>query len=122
MKTLFVVAISVCLFPSVSWAQLPLPNQFFGSCGEVRWQNDARQYGQFGMWLEYNVFTTRDVNTCPISVGVEAHVPGVSNSGLSATGLFSASVLRQIPVPHAGTWESRGYSSLLDLDSDPRSA
>ena len=123
MKTLFVVAISVCLFPSVSWAQLPLPNQLFGSCGQVRWQNDARQYGQFGMWLEYNVFTTRDVNTCPISVGVEAHVPGVSNSGLSATGLFSASVLRQIPVPHAGPWESRGthyFSIWIPIFGVPR--
>ncbi len=51
------------------------------------------------MWLEYTVFTIRDVNTCPISVAVEAHVPGVASSGMSAIGLFSATVNRQVPVP-----------------------
>ncbi len=108
MKRFFIVLAAVCAFPSLSHAQIPLPSQMFGSCGQVRLGNDARQYGQFGMWLEYTVSTTRDVNTCPISVAVEAHVPGVPNSGLSTFAMFSASVNRQVPVPYSSWWESRG--------------
>ena len=108
MKRFFIMVVVVCAFPALGHAQIPLPSAFFGNCGQVRLGNDARQYGQRGMWLEYTVFTIRDVNTCPISVAVEAHVPGVAGSGLSAIGLFSASVNRQIPVPYPERWESRG--------------
>jgi hypothetical protein len=108
MKRLLMVLVVVCLLPSFAHAQIPLPNQWFGSCGQVRIGNDARQYGQFGLWLEYTVFTMRDVNTCPITVAVDAAVPGVANSGLSDLGLFSASVTRQVQVPYPDKWESRG--------------
>jgi hypothetical protein len=108
MKRYLIMTMVVCSVPSVGYAQIPLPSSMFGNCGTVRLANDARQYGQYGLWLEYIVSTTRDVNTCPITVAVEAHVPGVQYSGLSATGIFSASVNRQVPVPYASTWESRG--------------
>lgn len=108
MKRCFLMAIAVCTFPSLGYAQIPLPSTFFGGCGQVRLGNDARQYGQFGLWLEYTVFTIRDINTCPISVAVEAHVPGVEHSGMAREGVFSASVTRQIMVPYAARWESRG--------------
>jgi hypothetical protein len=108
MKRFFIMVVVVCAFPALGQAQIPLPNSLFGGCGQVRLGNDARQYGQRGLWLEYTVFTTRDINTCPISVAVEAHVPGVAGSGLSSSGLYSASVNRQIPVPYSERWESRG--------------
>ena len=84
MKRFFIMVVVVCAFPAIGHAQIPLPSSFFGICGQVRLGNDARQYGQRGLWLEYTVFTVRDVNTCPISVAVEAHVPGVAGSGLSS--------------------------------------
>jgi hypothetical protein len=108
MKRFFIITAVVCSVPSLSHAQIPLPSSYFGNCGQVRLGNDARQYGQYGLWLEYNVSTVRDLNTCPISVAVEAHVGGVERSGLTAVGIFSASVNRQIPVPYPGVWESRG--------------
>jgi hypothetical protein len=108
MNRFFIMVVVVCAFPAIGFAQIPLPSAFFGNCGQVRLGNDARQYGQRGMWLEYTVFTTRDVNTCPISVAVEAHVPGVAGSGLSAIGMYSATVNRQVPVPYSDRWESRG--------------
>lgn len=109
MKRFFIMVVAVCAFPSFGHAQqIPLPSSFFGNCGQVRLGNDARQYGHYGLWLEYTVSTVRDINTCPISVAVEAHVPGVPNAGLSTFGLFSAAVNRQIPVPYPEKWESRG--------------
>ena len=108
MNRFFIMVVVVCAFPAIGSAQIPLPSAFFGNCGQVRLGNDARQYGQRGMWLEYTVFTIRDVNTCPISVAVEAHVPGVAGSGMSAIGMFSATVNRQVPVPRSDRWESRG--------------
>ena len=95
MNRFFIMVVVVCAFPAIGSAQIPLPSAFFGNCGQVRLGNDARQYGQRGMWLEYTVFTIRDINTCPISVAVEAHVPGVASSGMSAIGLYSATVNRQ---------------------------
>ena len=108
MNRFFIMVVVVCAFPAIGSAQIPLPSAFFGNCGQVRLGNDARQYGQRGMWLEYTVFTIRDINTCPISVAVEAHVPGVASSGMSAIGLYSATVNRQVPVPYSERWESRG--------------
>ena len=109
MKRFFImVVVGVCV--SVNWLTPRSPSRARSSGTAARFGlgNDARQYGQHGMWLEYTVFTMRDVNTCPISVAVEAHVPGVASSGLSAMGLFSATVNRQIPVPYSDRWESRG--------------
>jgi hypothetical protein len=112
MKRSFFIALVVCSVPSLGYAQIPLPNTFFANCGQVRLGNDARQYGQFGRWLEYIVFTVRDFNSCPISVAVEANVPGVEHSGASTIGFHSATVNRQVPVPYAATWESRGRHSV----------
>ena len=108
MKRFFIMVVVVCAFPAIGHAQMPFPGSFFALCGQVRLGNDARQYGQRGLWLEYTVSTVRDVNTCPLSVAVEAHVPGVPGSGLSNIGLYSASVNRQVPVPYPDRWESRG--------------
>jgi len=108
MKRFLAAAVVVCTFPAIGQAQVPLPSQIFGSCGQIRTGNEARQYGQFGIWLEYNVYTTRDVNLCPLTLSAEAHVPGVAYSGHSNVGMFAASANRQLPVPYAGWWESRG--------------
>ena len=109
MKRVFLMVVVVCtLVPSLAHAQIVTPSQLFLSCGTIRTGNQARQYGQHGMWLQYIVSTVRDINTCPLTVAVEAHVPGVAGSGLSTFGLFSASVNRQIPVPYPGTMGEQG--------------
>jgi hypothetical protein len=109
MKRVFLMAVVVCtLVPSLAHAQVPTPSQLFLSCGTMRTGNQAKQYGQHGTWLQYIVSTSRDINTCPLTVAVEAHVPGVAGSGLSNVGVFTASVNRQIPVPYAAPWESKG--------------
>jgi hypothetical protein len=77
-------------------------------CGEVRSLNTSAQFGDFGLWVEYIVSTTRTVNTCPLTVAVQARVVNVSQSGLAETGVFSASVRRQIPVPYPGVWQTDG--------------
>jgi len=109
MKRFLLMTVVVCTLPSFGYAQIPVPSQWFGACGQIHIGNDARQYGQYGLWLEYIVFTTRDINTCPLTVAVAAHVPGVQHSGLFREGLFSASVNRQVMVPYSSTWESRGW-------------
>jgi hypothetical protein len=111
MKACVVSVIVVCtsLVPSFGFAQAPpTPNQIFVSCGRIERINQARKFGNFGLWMEYIVATSRDINVCPLTVSVEAHVPGVEFSGASNVGYFSASVNRQIPVPHPGGWESKG--------------
>jgi hypothetical protein len=109
MKRVLLMMVAVwTLTPSLGYTQIPNPNQIFATCGQMVVGNQARQYGQHGLWLQYIVFTTREITTCPLTVAAEAHVPGVQHSGLSASGIFSASVNRQIPVPYAGRWESRG--------------
>ncbi len=91
----------VCTFgASAAYAQqIPTPSQIFASCGQIRTGNSAHQLGHYGLWMEYIVWTARDVNLCPLTVEVEAHVPGVDGSGLTDSGAFSASVNRQVPVP-----------------------
>jgi hypothetical protein len=108
MKRVLLATVLVCSIPALGSAQIPLPSSIFANCGQVRIGNDSRQIGQYGMWLEYDVFTARDVNTCPISVAVTANVVGVSESGLTREGIWSASVSRQIPVPSPGPWQTRG--------------
>ena len=84
--------------------------QLSGSCGEIKNRNSSFQFGG-SLWLEYIVETARPMNSfdCPwLSVSVEAWVVNVSGSGLSSTGPFTASVRRQIPVPHAGNWQTNG--------------
>lgn len=115
MNRILTTVAAVCLFlPTTGRAQaIPTPNQIFLTCGEVKRSNDARQYGHFGLWLEYIVATWRDFNLCPLTVNVEAHVPGVSNSGLSSAGVISASVNRQVPVPYPEVWSSKGTHGFL---------
>ena len=108
MKRLVLLTVVVCTFPAVGQAQIPLPNSLFANCGQIRLGNDSRQVGQFGTWLEYDVFTIRDINTCPISVAVEAHVPGASQSGATNAGIWSAAVKKQVMVPTPGPWQTRG--------------
>jgi hypothetical protein len=104
------ITLVVCTFgASAAHAQqIPTPSQIFATCGQIRTGNDAHQFGHYGLWMEYIVWTARDVNLCPITVEVEAHVPGVEGSGLTDSGAFSASVRRQVPVPYPGRWQSSG--------------
>jgi hypothetical protein len=109
MKRLFFALVVVCpLVPSAAHAQYPTPSQFMINCGQIRTANDAHQWGQFGNFLEYIVSTTRDANTCPLTVDVQAYVPGVQDSGASEAGFLAASVRRQVRVPYAGRWQSTG--------------
>ena len=84
--------------------------QLTGYCGEIKNRNASSQFGNY-LWLEYIVETARPVNSfdCPwLSVSVEAWVVNVSGSAAGNTGPFTASVRRQIPVPHAGNWQTNG--------------
>jgi hypothetical protein len=108
MKRFVLMTVVVCTFPSLGYAQFPMPNSWFAGCGQARVGNSSTQVGQYGLWLEYDVFTSRDLNTCPVSVAVTAHVPGVPESGLTREGIWSASVSRQIMVPGPGPWQTRG--------------
>ena len=81
MKRFVLMTVVVCTFPSVGYAQFPMPSSWFAGCGQVRVGNGSTQIGQYGLWLEYDVFTIRDLNTCPVTVAVTAHVPGVPESG-----------------------------------------
>ena len=84
--------------------------QLTGSCGEIKNRNSSSQFGD-SLWLEYIVETARPMNSfdCPwLTVSVEAWVVNVSGSAYSNTGPFTASVRRQIPVPHAGNWQTNG--------------
>jgi hypothetical protein len=109
MKRLFFALVVVCpLVPAAAHAQYPTPSQFMINCGQMRVGNESHQWGQFGHFLEYIVHTTRDANPCPLTVDVQAYVPGAPDSGASAAGFIAASVRRQIRVPYAGRWQSTG--------------
>ena len=95
--------------------------QLTGQCGEIKNRNTSYQFGT-NLWIEYIAETARPQNTfeCPwLSVSVEAYVVNVSGSGHSASGAFVATARRQIPVPHAGTWQtnSEHYRNYLWLFS-----
>ena len=108
MKRFVLMTVVVCALPALGHAQIPLPGSLFANCGQVRLGNESRQYGEFGLWLQYDVFTNRDINSCPLSVAVEANVSGVPESGLTSIGIWAASVTRQIMVPRPGPWQTRG--------------
>ncbi len=84
--------------------------QLTGSCGEIKNRNSSYPFGS-NQWLEYIVETARPLNSfdCPwLSVSVEAWVVNIPQSGAGNSGLFTASVRRQIPVPHGGDWQTNG--------------
>jgi hypothetical protein len=106
--TVFVTAL--LLGRAVASAQVPVPspNDVKLTCGEVHRQNTAYQYGDFGTWLEYVVSTYRTVNTCTMSVGVEAYVTNAQQSAYSDEGVFSATAKKQVLVPYPGLWQTNG--------------
>ena len=114
MKRVFFALVVVCtLSPALAEAQVPTPNQLMVTCGQFKTGNDAHQWGQYGLFLEYIVFTQRDLNLCPLTVEVEAYVPGVANSGAASAGFIAASVVRQLPMPYAGRWQSTGLHGVI---------
>jgi hypothetical protein len=114
MKCVLLATVVVCtLVPSVSFAQVPPINGLVATCGPIRMANQAYQFGHYGLWLKYIVGTHRDLNSCPIEMAVEAHVPGAANSALTATGWMSAVATKEVMVPHAGRWEASGKHDVL---------
>jgi hypothetical protein len=79
----------------------------FVDCGEISRSNNSWQFGP-NAWLQYIVETSRSINVSPIEVQVEAWVNGVANSGTSNRAYFTASVIRQVPVPGWGNWTTSG--------------
>lgn len=79
----------------------------FVDCGEISRSNNSWQFGP-NAWLQYIVETSRSINVCPIEVEVEAWVNGVANSGTANRAYFTASVVRQVPVPGWGNWTTSG--------------
>ena len=93
----------VCTCP-----EIPTPSQLYLNCGTDPDGESGEAIRPTWHVAAIHRVPARDINTCPMSVAVEAHVPGVAGSGLSNIGLFTASVNRQIPVPYAAPWESKG--------------
>ena len=79
----------------------------FLDCGEISRSNNSWQFGP-NAWLQYIVETSRSINVCPMEVEVEAWVNGVANSAASNRAFFTASVIRQVPVPYWGNWTTSG--------------
>jgi hypothetical protein len=79
----------------------------FINCGEISRSNNSWQFGP-NAWIQYIVESSRSINLCPIEVEVEAWVNGVANSGTSNRAVFTASVIRQVPVPYWGNWTTSG--------------
>lgn len=102
------VVAAVLLVPHAAHAQVPSPGDLKVVCGDIQRGNISYQWGQYGTWLEYIVSTNRPVSTCPLTVWVAAYVVGVSQSGYSDSGLFSANARRQIPMPYPGIWQTNG--------------
>jgi hypothetical protein len=106
-----VVLLSVWLLaagvPGVARAESGSDSIPFLNCGEIARSNTSWQFGP-NAWLQYIVETSRSVNLCPIEVVAEAWVSGVPNSGSSNRGFYTASVIRQVPVPYWGNWTTNG--------------
>ncbi|MGH9370883.1 MAG: hypothetical protein ACRD15_05070 [Vicinamibacterales bacterium] len=77
-------------------------------CGRVMNRNTSHQFGPFN-WLEYIVETEGVFDICgQWIVSVDAHVPGVANSGLYRQGLRYAVARRQVMVPAYRRWQTNG--------------
>jgi hypothetical protein len=97
--------------------------QLTGNCGEIKNRNSSSQFGR-NLWLEYIVETARPMNSfdCPwLSVSVEAWVVNIPGSAMGTTDVFTASVRKQVPVPHQGEWQTNGrhYRNYLWFFSFP---
>ncbi len=114
-RTIVALALLVCL-PAAALAQetymdvgtgtedFPIPG-----CGsDLRRGNYSNQLGT-GPWLQYYVETSVSTNICVLVVTVEAHVQGLPNSAQSNWGIFTVSVLKQMPVPSFGVWRTYGF-------------
>ena len=106
-----VMLLSMCLLaagvPGVATADSVNDSISVLDCGEIGRSNSSWQFGP-GAWVQYIVETSRSINLCPIEVEVEAWVNGVGNSGLTNRAYYTASVMRQIPVPNWGNWTTSG--------------
>jgi len=111
MKKALLVVATMLLGASPSYAQSVM--DLLIGCGEVRSVNTSAQFGDFGLWLEYIVSTNRTVNTCPITVAVQARVVNVEHSAHADSGLFSATARRQVPVPYPGVWQTDGEHQFI---------
>jgi len=106
-----VVLLSVWLLaasvPGVARAESGNDSLPFLDCGDIARSNNSWQFGP-NAWLQYIVETSRSINVCPIEVEVEAWVSGVANSASSNRAFYTASVIRQVPVPRWGNWTTSG--------------
>ena len=102
------ITVIVLLLPGAAYAQLPSPGDLKLACGDIHRENASFQFGDFGMWLKYIVSTQRQINTCPMTVAVEAYVTNVPESGLTAEGVFAATVTKEVLIPYQGIWHTNG--------------
>lgn len=105
----FVIAAALLFVPSAARAQVkPSEEDLRVTCGDIQRQNIAYQFGDYGTWLEYIVATNRSVNSCSMTVAVEARVVDAEQSAHSDSGLFSATARTQVPLPYPGIWQTDG--------------
>lgn len=69
--------------------------------------NNSSQFGS-NLWMEYVIETKLLGIPCQIGAIAEGSVLGVSGSAISGHGIIVGTASRQVPVPSAGTWVSKG--------------
>jgi hypothetical protein len=106
MKPWFGLILTVLLFAAPVSAQIPsIPVPPCG--GSVTTPNQASPLGSNG-WMVYTISTTVGLNICISTVSVAGSVTGVPNSASSATGLWHASVRKEVPTPRPDTYVAYG--------------
>lgn len=107
-RSLCVAAALLAAYASPAFADTDQQSVLVVNCGAFRNTNTSYQYGPY-VWLEYIVETTRDINTCPYYVSVEAWVVGHPGGSLTSnTDLFTASVRKPVLLPYYGKWITAG--------------
>jgi hypothetical protein len=111
-------AVFFCVFLWLLAAPVHAQNVGIPCGGIVATPNASSQLGS-NLWLVYTVGTAVPFNVCVVGVMVDAHVAGVTGTGLHVEGFWSATAQRQVPVPTPGLWVTLGAHAYYLLGVPP---
>jgi hypothetical protein len=84
-------------------------------CGSLEKGNESGQYGSYN-WLQYTITTTGALDVCgQWFVGAAGSVSGVGGTSYGNSGILYASIQKQVPVPHYGTYTVNGAHSATTI-------